>query len=55
MGLRLSDSVKLGRFRIGASVPLSGRGRTWVSAGTRTPFGWLKLSAPVGGRKRRIR
>ena len=55
MGLRLSDSIKLGPVRLRASVPLSGRGRTWVSAGTRTPLGWLRLSAPLGGRKRRTR
>jgi hypothetical protein len=55
MGLRISDSVKLGAFRLRVSTPLNGRGRTWVSAGTRTPLGWLKLSAPAGGRKRRVK
>ena len=55
MGLRISDTVKVGRFRVRVSAPLSGRGKTWVSAGTRTPFGWLRLSVPAGGRKARRR
>ena len=55
MGLRISDSVKIGRFRVRISAPLTGRGRMWVSAGTRTPFGWLSASKPLSGRKRRRR
>ena len=53
MGLRISDSAKVGRFRVRWSVPLNGRGRTWASVGTRTPFGWLRLSRPVGRTARR--
>lgn len=48
MPLRISDSVKLGPFRVRLSAPLTGRGRTWASVGTRTPFGYLRLSKPVG-------
>lgn len=56
MGLRISESVKVGRFRLRVSAPLNGRGRTWVSAGTRTGRrGWASVSAPLGGRRRRSR
>jgi hypothetical protein len=53
MPLRISESKRIGRFRLGLSVPLNGRGRTWVSAGTWTPFGWVRLSKPVGRTARR--
>jgi hypothetical protein len=54
MGLRVSESVKIGPFRFRISVPLNGRGRTRVGVGTRTGRrGWTSLSAPLGGRKRR--
>lgn len=54
MGLRISESVRIGPIRVRVSKPLTGRGRTWVSAGTRTGRrGWTSVSAPVGkGRKR---
>jgi hypothetical protein len=56
MALRISESVRIGGFRLRVSKPLSGRGRTWVSAGTRTGRrGWASVSAPLGGRKRRGR
>ena len=55
MRLRISDSIKAGRFRLRISAPLNGRGRTWLSAGTRTPLGWLRLSAPVSRSQRGMR
>ena len=55
MGLRISESIRLGPLRIRVSAPLNGKGRTWVSAGTRTGRGWTSVSAPVGGRKKRGR
>lgn len=56
MATRISESVRIGPFRIRLSVPLTGRGRTYVSAGTRTGRrGWTGVSAPVGGRRRRSR
>lgn len=53
MGLRISESVKIGPFRIRVSKPLTGKGRTWVSAGTRVGRGWAGVSEPVGRRRRR--
>lgn len=53
MGLRVSDSVRVGPFRFRVSQPLTRRGRTWASVGTRSPFGWLSLSTPVGRRRKR--
>lgn len=54
MRLRISNSARIGPFRVRVSVPLSGRGHTWVSAGTRTGRrNWTSLSTPVGARKRR--
>jgi hypothetical protein len=53
--MRLSQSVRVGPFRFRVSAPL-GRGRTWVSAGTRTGRrSWTSVSAPLGGRRRRSR
>jgi hypothetical protein len=52
-GLRVSQSVRVGPFRFRISVPISGRGRTWVSAGTRDGFGWLSVSKPLGRRRGR--
>jgi hypothetical protein len=49
---RVSDSVRTGPFRVRVSVPL-GKGRVTVSAGRRTPFGWLGVQVPVGKRRRR--
>lgn len=49
---RISQSVRLGPFRFRISVPL-GRGRTYVSAGTRDGLGWLGISAPLGRRRRK--
>ena len=54
MALRISESVRIGPFRVRVSTPLSGKGRTWVSAGTRTGRrGWTTVSAPVGKRRKR--
>lgn len=56
MGLRISESVKIGPFRVRVSAPLNGRGRVWGSAGVRTGRrGWLGVGAPLGGRKGRRR
>ena len=56
MATRISQSVRIGPFRFRVSTPLSGRGRTWVSAGTRTGRrGWTSISTPAGGRRRRTR
>jgi hypothetical protein len=51
MPLRISGSAKLGPFRVRLPVPLPRRGRTWVSAGTRTPFGWLNRDSLPGERE----
>ena len=52
MGLRISESVRIGPFRFRLSAPL-GKGRVRVSAGTRIgKRGWAGVSAPLGGRKR---
>jgi hypothetical protein len=56
MTLRISESFKLGRIRVGASVPVTGRGRARVWAGTRTGRrGWLGVSETAGGKRRRAR
>ena len=52
--MRISQSVKIGPFRIGVSVPVTGRGRARVYGGVREGRrGWLGASAPVGGRRRK--
>lgn len=53
MTLRISDTVKPGRFRVKVSAPVTGKGRPWVSVGTRSPLGWLSLSKPVSRRRGR--
>ena len=54
MGLRISESFKIGGVRLRVSAPLAGRGRVRVSAGTRVGRrGWLGISTPLGGRRRR--
>lgn len=57
MGLRISESFKIGRrIRVGASIPLGGRGRARVWAGTRVGRGgWAGLSEALGGKRRRSR
>lgn len=55
MALRISETIRIGPVRIRVSKALTGRGRTWVSAGTRTGRGWTSVSAPVGGKKRKPR
>lgn len=55
MSLRISDSAKIGPYRVRLSAPLSGKGSARLSAGTRTPFGWLSLSTLLGGKRRRRR
>jgi len=54
MGLRVRESVRIGPFRIGVSVPL-GKGRTRASAGTRIGPFWTGLSVPVGRKRSRRR
>jgi hypothetical protein len=55
MGLRISDSIRIGPFRVRVSAPL-GKGRVRVSAGTRVGRrGWLGMSETLGGGKRRKR
>jgi hypothetical protein len=51
---RISDSVRIGRFRFRISEPLGRRGRGWGSVGTRVGRrGWLSWSTPLGrGRAR---
>lgn len=56
MGLRISESVKLGPFRFRLSAPVLGKGRVRASAGLRTGRGgWPGVSGPLGGRKGRRR
>jgi hypothetical protein len=55
MGVKLSDSIKVGALRVRLSVPLAGRGRKWLSVGTRTPFGFISVGRPVGRVNRRSR
>lgn len=53
MPLRISESVRLGPFRFRVSAPLTRRGRTWVSVGTRVgKRQYVSVSEPLGGRKR---
>lgn len=53
MALRISETVKIGPFRIKLSAPLTGKGRARVSAGTRIGRGWFSVSEPVGKRRKR--
>jgi hypothetical protein len=53
MTLRVSETIKIGPFRIRLSAPLTGKGRARVSAGTRIGRGWLSVSEPAGKRRRR--
>lgn len=55
MGVRISDSVRIGPFRVRVSVPVTGKGRVRVSSGKRTPFGFLGVSVPLGGKRGRRR
>ena len=48
---RISQSVTVCGIRLRLSLPL-GRGRTWVSAGTKTGRGWTSVSAPVSKTRR---
>lgn len=50
--LRVSQCIRIGPFRFRVSVPV-GKGRTWVSAGTRDGLGWFGASAPLPKRRRR--
>lgn len=51
MTLRVSDSIKIGPFRLRLSVPL-GKGRTWAGVSARAGRGRIGVSEPLGGRKR---
>jgi predicted kinase len=54
--LRVSETIRIGPFRIRLSAPLDGKGRAWGSAGVRAGRrGWLGVSAPLGGGKGRRR
>ena len=53
MTLRISESTRIGPFRLRVSKPLTGRGSMWASVGTRTPLGYMRLSKPVGKTARR--
>lgn len=56
MGLRISESVRVGPLRFRVSKPLTGRGRTWGSVGVRTGRrGYLSVSQPLTGSRRRRR
>lgn len=55
MGLRISESVRLGRNRVRVSIPLTGKGRTWIGISRRAGRGWVSVSEPVGGRGKRRR
>jgi hypothetical protein len=53
MALRISESVKIGPFRVRLGAPITGKGRARVSVGRRAgKRGWLSVSEPVGRRKR---
>jgi hypothetical protein len=51
MRARIRESVRIGPFRIGISLPL-GRGRARAYAGTRTGPFWTGVSVPLGRRRR---
>ncbi len=51
MGLRISDSKRVGPVRLRVSAPLTGRGRTWESLGFRFMGTWINLSRPVKKRR----
>ena len=51
---RISDSIKIGPFRIRISMPL-GKGRTWIGASTRVGGMRVGVSEPVGKKRRRRR
>jgi hypothetical protein len=53
MGLRISESVKVGPFRVRVSRSLTGKGRMRVGVGTRVGHrGWAGVSEPIGRGKR---
>ena len=53
MTLRVSESVKIGPFRIRLSAPV-GKGRVRASAGVRVGRrGWVGVSESLGGKRRR--
>jgi len=51
-GVRVRESVRIGPFRVGVSLP-AGKGRVRVFAGRRTGPFWTGVSVPVGRRRRR--
>jgi hypothetical protein len=52
--MRISQSFRIGPFRVGASVPVGGRGRARVWGGVREGRrGWLGVSTSAGKRRRR--
>lgn len=53
MALRISESFKLGPFRIRLSAPLTGKGRPRVTASTRLGRGRVSVSETIGGRRKR--
>jgi hypothetical protein len=52
MRVRVRESVRIGPFRAGLSVPL-GKGRMRAYAGRRTGPFWTGVSVPLGRRRRR--
>lgn len=53
MTLRVSESVKIGPFRIRLSAPLTGRGRARVGVGTRLGPFRVGASEALGKRRKR--
>jgi hypothetical protein len=51
-GHRISQSVRLGPFRLWLSVPV-GKGRPRVGASTRDGIGRIGVSAPVSGKRKK--
>jgi hypothetical protein len=52
MALRISESLKLGSFRIRLSAPLTGKGRPRVTVGTKVGRGRVSVSETIGGRRK---
>lgn len=53
MALRISDSIRIGPFRVRVSKPIAGKGRTYAGISTRIGRNWIGVSEPVGGKKLR--
>jgi hypothetical protein len=53
MALRVSESIRIGPFRIRLSAPVTGKGRARVSAGTRIGPFRFGVSEALGKRRKR--